>query len=522
MKGKTISIPIKNITMEENEQYDLKKVSLKLLKDGAVASHGLYMDEECLSTIGNSVHLKPILCAYETDDEGNKSDFKGHEIEYQITRDGKTVTIKKIYIEQPVGVLENTNFQVQAINGENWVTCDGYLYKEYCEDSVRILEESDGEKAVSIEFTILDGYDGDDDLYHVTNIHFLGVTLLGESHTPAIDGANCVNFTQEQTVLFATQYSKIVDSVNKFNEIKGGKLMAKKKKKCSLCSIDFETDKEFLEGEAIQCENCVKLEFEKQEFAKSNQAIAVAIREVVSNYEVQITNRWGETYSRQKYYVEDVIIADNIVICEDNECYYAYYGIPFTMEGDKAVLDFENAKRYIKGDWRLYEGDVTEIPTNTIFAKDIEEVVEKLEAETKAKEGIELELKDIKVKFTDLSTDNEANVLELERLKAFEAKILEEAKEKEVDSVINEFTALKDVDGFDELIKDKMNLSKEDLENKLKVLAYDNGITLSKKANKKPAKESSLIKTNVNTFSNDDLTEAEKRYGVSVKRFLDK
>ena len=37
---------------------------------------------------------------------------------------------------------------------------------------VRILEEADGEKAVSIEFKILDGYDGEDNLYHVTNIHF--------------------------------------------------------------------------------------------------------------------------------------------------------------------------------------------------------------------------------------------------------------------------------------------------------------------------------------------------------------
>lgn len=522
MKGKTISIPIKTITMEADEQYDLKKVSLKLLKSGAVPSHGLYMNEECLETIRNSIHLKPILCAYEKDEDGNETDFMGHEIEYQITREGKTVTIKKIYIEQPVGVLEDKNFQVQEIDNESWITCDGFLYKEYCEPAVKILEEADGEKAVSIEFTILDGEENKEDgLYHVTNVHFLGVTLLGESHTPAITGANCVNFTQEQSALFATQFSKIVDSVNKLNENKGGQTMAKKKRKCSLCEVEFEVDKSFKDEDIFTCETCTTVELENnQKFAKSNQAISTAIREAVNSYTTEITNRWGEKYTSQKYYTHDIIIEDNIVICEDNQCYYAYYGIPFIMENDKAIVDFEKAVRYIQGDWRAYEGE-TAIEVNPMLSKEIDTVVEKLEVEVKAKEDIQLELDNTKVKFTELQTTNEENVKELERLKTFETEILTKQKEEEVNVVVEKFSELKEIEGFEEIINERMNLSREDLETKLKVFAFDNGVILGRKVNKKPNKDSQLIKTNNQTFSEDKLTEAEKRYGTSVKRFLD-
>ena len=48
MKDKIVSIPIKNINLEEGEQFDLKKVSLRLLTDGAVSSHGLFIDEVCI------------------------------------------------------------------------------------------------------------------------------------------------------------------------------------------------------------------------------------------------------------------------------------------------------------------------------------------------------------------------------------------------------------------------------------------------------------------------------------------
>ena len=39
----------------------------------------------------------------------------------------------------------------------------------------------------------------------------------------------------------------------------------------------------------------------------------------MNNYEVDFTNRWNETYKIQKYYVEDIISSENLVVCEDNQ-----------------------------------------------------------------------------------------------------------------------------------------------------------------------------------------------------------
>ena len=516
MKDKIVSIPIKNINLEEGEQFDLKKVSLRLLTDGAVSSHGLFIDEVALSTISSTIDKKPILCAYEEDENGNKTDFKGHEIEYQITKEGKKYTVKKVYIEQPVGLLDGLTFQVQQIDNINWVTCDGYLYNEYCQDAVRILGEADGEKAVSIEFKILDGYDGEDNLYHVTKIHFLGVTLLGDNHTPAITGANITKFTQEQNALFATQFEKIVERVNKLNEYKGG-IMVKKEELIEKFSMlkgneEFET---LISNEELSIE-----ELENKLFALSNSQIAKAVREAVNSYEVDFTNRWNETYKIQKYYVEDIISSENLVVCEDNQNYYAYYGIPFTMQGDKAVVEFDKAERYIRGDWRKYEGETDEIEVNHAFENELNKVVEKLEKETEDKSKIENELNEVKIKFTELQSENEEINKELDRLKEFEEKILKEQRENEVAEVVSRFEELRSVKGFEEIITNANDISIEELEKSLKILAFDNGIVINKKGSKKSfSKESQLIKTTAQ-YHTEELSEAEMRYGVGIKKYI--
>lgn len=521
MKNRVVSVPINSIKLEENEQLDLKKVSLSLLKDGAVATHGIYIEEESLATIQSSIGNKPILCAYETDEDGNKTDFKGHEIKYKITKNGKSIEIEKIYIEQPVGVIpESCNFEVKDIEGENWVTCEAYLYNEYCSDAVRILNEADGNKSVSIEFQILDGFDGDDGLYHVTKIHFLGVTLLGNGHNPAIFGADVTMFTQEQNALFATQFSKIVEHVNKLNISKGGANMDKREQIISR----FESLKGNVEFEKIVSNEGLTLEdLENQLLSLSCSQISSAVRESINNFEVEVTNRWNETYKIQKYYVEDIIINDNLVICEDNQNYYAYYGIPFTMDGDKAVIDFEKAKRFTRGDWRPYEGEESTIPVNTMLSKEIDSVVKKFEAESKAKEEVQNILNETKIKFAELETSQATLLEEVEDLRKFKAETLEKEKELEINSVLERFAELETVEGFEEIVKSKMEFEVDDLEKTLKILAFDNGIVIGKKNSKKSfsTKEPQFINTTATTSHIEDLSEAEKRYGSFVKKYLD-
>lgn len=509
MKDKIVSIPVKQVHFEADNQFDLTKVSFYLLSEGAVKSHGLYMELDSLNSISNSIDLKPILCAYETDEDGNKTDFMGHEIEYQVVKNGKTTTIKTVYIEQPVGVLEDSNFKVQEIDNLNWVTCDGYLYNEYCDDAVRILNEADGEKSVSIEFKILDGYeDPKDGLYHITKIHFLGVTLLGESHTPAIMGANITAFTEKHNALFTEQFEKIVQSVNKYKENKGGDCMEKEKLIKKYKHLEGnEQFKAIIDNSDISIE-----EMDKQLFALSSNQIRKSVSEELRSNKLTKTYSWGESYELQKYYLEDLIISENIVICEDNENYYAYYGIPFTMQGDKAILEYDKAERYVRGEWRKYDGDTKSIEVNTTFSDELNKISETLEAKSK-------ELNEIKAEFTDIKSELDESNIELERLKKFETEALEKEHKEKVEEVISEFEELKDIEGFEEVVLDKSK-DIEELRTSLKVFAFDNGIVLKK--NKKKTfsnKEPNFIKTNEPKV-NEELTEAEKRYGASIKKYI--
>ena len=230
MKGKVVSLPIKKISFsEENNQPDLTKVILQVCKSGEVTSHGLYFEEESLALSEASIKNKPLLCAYEIDEDGNKTDFKGHELEYKIIKEGKNISLKIEYIEQPVGIIpETNNFTIMDIDDEKWIVVEGYLFNEYCSDAVRILEESDGEKAISMEINVIDGSNNEDDgLFHITLFSFLGVTLLGKSHSPAIAGANIQTFRQSDT--FALQFSEMVKRVN-ISINKGGEKVDERQK----------------------------------------------------------------------------------------------------------------------------------------------------------------------------------------------------------------------------------------------------------------------------------------------------
>lgn len=148
MKGQIISLPIQNINFSEvEEQDDLKKVTLQVCKAGTVPSHGLFIENDAIVNAQESIKNKPILCAYEVDEDGNKTDFQGHEMAYKIIKNGSQYEVEIVYIEQPVGLInESCNFRMEEINGELWCVVDGYLYSKYCNDAVRILEEANGEK----------------------------------------------------------------------------------------------------------------------------------------------------------------------------------------------------------------------------------------------------------------------------------------------------------------------------------------------------------------------------------------
>ncbi len=476
MKSKMISLPIKKVVFSETEQSDLTKVTLRVCKEGLVPSHGIFIEKESLELAEESIKNKPLLCAYEYDSDGNATDFKGHEMEYKIIKEGNSINLKIVYLEQPVGIIpESCNFRIEDIDGENWIVVDAYLFNEYCSDAVRILEENDGEKSVSMEINVLESFEDEDDgLTHISKFKFTGVTLLGYNHPPAISGANITTFTQNET--FALKFTELVERVNKIIE-KGGRDL--KRNEIIEKFSALKGNKEFENIISNKDLNDEKLE--KALFSLSVNDLESRIGENLKGFTYSYTDCWGDTYDRQKYWLCDVLVAENIAIVEDNEDWYKHYGIPYELNGDSLSLKESDKKRYIRGDWRVFEEGEVEPVVNLVFEETEKANKDKAEELKADFEKTKQELNDVKSKFTDLNSEKVDLETKVSELKEFKEKFEKEQREKEVNEVLEKFEELSKIEGYEELISNKFEITKEELETKLKVFAFDNGVVLGKK-----------------------------------------
>jgi inhibitor of KinA sporulation pathway (predicted exonuclease) len=210
----------------------------------------------------------------------------------------------------------------------------------------------------------------------------------------------------------------------------------------------------------------------------------------------------------------------NVAICMDSND-YNYYGIPYALNGDETTLDFENCKRYV-ADWRPYVGasdnssddssmnpmmnpmmddfckHISEYAQSKIdLAKDSFTVKEtedyktlenELNNKNEAFSKLEKDLEKVKAECTTLNSNYsllETNKTSLEEevkgLKQYKIDKEFELKESTYNEMLEEYSELKDVEEYKNLIKDKFNYSLEELEVKLKVFAFDNNITINKK-----------------------------------------
>ncbi|MGP1402613.1 MAG: hypothetical protein ACTTKY_00495 [Catonella sp.] len=163
---------------------NLVPVKLTLLHDDLnrnASSIGIDVIKKAESSLKN----KPIL-AYIRKDENGEYDFAGHEVEITINDEG----IKTTYLERPVGIIpESTKVEYISKDGKIYTTCTGYIYKDYSNETLELIEKTNG-KCVSVELSVEDGHIDMDSIFHITEFNYLGVTILSDSRTPGMD-ENC-------------------------------------------------------------------------------------------------------------------------------------------------------------------------------------------------------------------------------------------------------------------------------------------------------------------------------------------
>lgn len=163
---------------------NLVPVKLTLLHDDLNRnSSSISMD--AIKMAEPSLKNKPIL-AYIRKDENGEYDFAGHEIEITLSDDG----VKATYLERPVGIIpESTKVEYISKDGKIYATCNGYIYKDYSNETLELIEKTNG-KCVSVELSVEDGHIDMDSIFHITKFDYLGVTILSDDVTPGMD-ENC-------------------------------------------------------------------------------------------------------------------------------------------------------------------------------------------------------------------------------------------------------------------------------------------------------------------------------------------
>ena len=257
----------------------------------------------------------PIMGFIELNDD-NEKDFSDHR--YIITKDEKGVRRK--YMGTPYGVIKssddnNAHYEERLCeDGETrtFLVTEGVIWN-VLEDGAEIFHR-DLVKGQSMELyeKSIDGYEDDDGVFHFTDFSFRAACVLGDDVTPAMTGSTVeVQFTLSDFVKDIqselndkyTTFTKLIEVVNE--KTNGG--------------VEIMENTDFTQTLLSQFED-----------------ISAQVRQHET-----FTDRWG--YDCPRYYAVDVQESEVIVVDAKNN--YNYFGLSFTMNGDKAEINFESAKR---------------------------------------------------------------------------------------------------------------------------------------------------------------------------------
>lgn len=363
--------------------------------------------EKNLDTIKNI----PILGFIQTLPNGEK-DFKGHEYVLTKTENG----VERKYVGSAFGLIpQDCNprwvFKDDGTGNEKeYLQVDGLLWSKF-DDSKEILVD-DIVKSVSMELypDSIDGFENEDGNFVFTDFSFDGVCMLGDSCDPAMTGADIsikdVQFAlkdfsrsiQGELDNIYTTFTKLVKEKNNNGGIK---------------------------------------EMGKTDFTQTLLNQFSDIANVVNQHET-FKDRWGDDVPR--YYAVDV--QDDEVIVVDRMSDYNYFGVSYTMDGDKPVLDFAKCNRK-KVRYENYIEGSTEPENAFDFGKHISEIEETAFAKVESANTKVKESEDKVSEFETKVSEYETKIKEVE-----DAKVTAEANYTQVKT---EYDELKPK--YDEFVK---------------------------------------------------------------------
>lgn len=298
----------------ENEDVRFTKVRIWLMHLGQNLNGSIF-EKSVVDDALHTLEYIPILGFVEENSLGEK-DFSDHR--YVITKDEKGV--RKKYVGIPYGVIKSTednnaHYEERICDdGETrtFLVVDGLIWNMF-EDGSDIINR-DLIKSQSMELwddgVSIEGFEDENNIFHFTKFSFRAACILGKDQEPAMINSTVeVQFTVSDFI--ESIQSELNDKFTTFTK------MVNEKTNQGGTEVMPNTD-----------------------FAQTLLAQFEDISAMVRQHET-LTDVWGCEHPR--YYTVDV--QENEVIVVDAMNNYNYFGLSFTMNGDKAEIDFESCKR---------------------------------------------------------------------------------------------------------------------------------------------------------------------------------
>ena len=471
-------------TYEIDESFDdekFLKLNLRICHDGK-NPNGSFFNVEDFEKAEDSIYNIPILANVVEDEDGDL-DFGGHDmsIEDHKMKEGET---KLIYHEVPIGVVpEDCDYEIKEYNGKNYVFCSGYIWKNYSNYSLDIIER---DKDIKLSMEILVdayNYNAKEKVMNITDFRYQGITLLNKNYGTGMENALATTESFKIKDKFITMMAELKDTLaNKNNE--GGSTVNEEliallaKYNITEDKLDFE-----IEGLSMEeVEEKLKGLSEPEKFIKSFELSHEDIRYALYNLLAPVEDADGEWY-----FIDQVF--------DDRFEYENWEGTKIYRQGYKK-----------DGDIISFEGDRIELFQERLTKEEKDEL-DKIRDNYSLLETENKELKEVSAEYEEVKP-------ELERLQGFEKDILAEQRKVAEEELFGNFEdKLKDNEEYEELKTNSEKYSIEELEKELALLY------VKKTANFSLQKPNTSIKVNVNPI--EDKKE-DSRYGDLYERYLNK
>ena len=411
---------------------EFARVKVYVCYDGKNRNNS-YIEKDVLQKMSNTIYGIPMVAEY---DEDNNC-FKGHGGKLEISDEGiefKQTTVPYGFVDPKTPVFYEEVVELDGITKHNYLCCYAYLwYKRYPEVESVLRNQENKKIGQSMEINVT-SYDIDEDgCCIIKDGYFSALAMLGVE--PCFESA-CVT----------SKFSKESDSIWE-EMILSFKKYTKNDKEGSIMDKEYENEEldvtEELNEEEFKKKKCAE---DEEDFKKKKCEEDKDDKDDVDDVEEDKEDKDEDDFKKKKC-AEDEEDEFKKKKCENEE--------EDEFKKKKCSEDEEDFKKKKCAEEEDYQAKYEEVNSELISLK--------------AKySDLQAEYEDLKTKYTALEN-------EVAELRDF---ALEE-------NVFSKFEVLKNVEGYEEIYNARFELSEEDLILRLKALAYDNGIIMNKKSNRR-------------------------------------